>query len=193
MPNDQIEKFYPKSKAEWRKWLSQNHQSTQAVWLIYFKMSSNTPSITWSEAVDEALCFGWIDSTKKTIDDKSYMQYFSKRKSNSTWSAVNKAKVDQLIQQKQMTKAGLESIERAKQNGTWSLMDHVEQLLIPEDLSNSLNKQKQNMEFFQSQSKSTQKILLYWVASAKRAETRAKRISSIVESAAQKKKPPQFM
>jgi len=149
-----------------------NHQLKQSVWLVYYRVSTKIPSLSWSEAVDEALCFGWIDSTKKTIDEERYMQYFSRRKPNSTWSKVNKDKVANLLQNNLITKAGFDSIETAKQNGTWTLMDDVEKLIIPEDLKVALNKTKGSMEFFQSQTKSTKKGMLYWVVIAKRMETR---------------------
>ncbi len=192
MPKKEIETYCPKSRADWRKWLEKNQESKQSVWLVYYRVSTKIASLTWSEAVDEALCFGWIDSTKKTIDKERYMQYFSKRKPTSTWSKVNKEKVKQLLQNKRMTKAGLDSIARAKENGNWSLMDDVEELIVPEDLKMALNEKESAMEFFQSQSKSIKKILLYWVVIAKRMETRKKRIAEIVQSAAEGKKPKQF-
>ena len=192
MDKKEIETYCPKSRAEWRKWLEKNHESKQSVWLIYYRVSTKIASLSWSEAVDEALCFGWIDSTKKTIDKERYMQYFSKRKASSTWSKVNKEKVDQLLQNKLMRKAGLDSIARAKENGNWSLMDDVENLIVPEDLKKALDENARAMEFFQSQSKSIKKILLYWVVVAKRAETRKKRIAEVVQSAAEGKKPRQF-
>lgn len=188
----EIETYCPKSRADWRKWLEKNHQSKQSVWLVYFKSSTKVASVTWSEAVDEALCFGWIDSTKKTIDQESYMQYFSRRKSNSTWSKINKDKVAKLIQNNLMTKAGFDSIETAKQNGTWLLMDDIEKLIIPEDLRIALNKNESSMEFFQSQSKSSKIAMLHWVVTAKRAETREKRIREIAELANKNLKPKQF-
>ena len=125
----EIEIFCPKSRIDWREWLEKNHQSKQSIWLVYFRVSTKIPSLSWSEAVDEVLCFGWIDSTKKTIDKERYMQYFSKRKSSSTWSKVNKEKIDKLTENNLMTKAGFDSIETAKQNGTWALMDDVENLI----------------------------------------------------------------
>lgn len=192
MPKKEIETYCPESRTDWRKWLEKNHQSTQAVWLVYFKSSTNVASVSWSEAVDEALCFGWIDSTKKTIDKERYMQYFSRRKPNSTWSKINKEKVAKLIQNNLMTKAGSDSIETAKQNGTWSLMDDVEKLMIPEDLRMTLNKNKSAMTFFQSQSKSIKKAMLYWVVIAKRSETRKKRIAEIAQLAAKGIRPKQF-
>lgn len=192
MPKKEIETYCPNSRRDWRKWLEKNHQSKQSVWLVYFKSSTNVASVSWSEAVDEALCFGWIDSTKKTIDKERYMQYFSRRKPNSTWSKINKEKVAKLIQNNLMTEAGFESIETAKQNGTWSLMDDVEKLIIPEDLRIALNKNESSMEFFQSQSKSIKKGMLYWVVIAKRIETRKKRIAEIARLAAKGKRPSQF-
>ncbi|GJM35836.1 MAG: hypothetical protein DHS20C18_48370 [Saprospiraceae bacterium] len=192
MSKKEIEKFCPKSQTDWRQWLEKNHQSKQSVWLVYYRFSTKIASISWSEAVDEALCFGWIDSTKKTIDKERYMQYFSKRKPNSTWSKINKEKVATLIQNNLMTKAGFDSIETAKQNGTWLIMDDIEKLIIPEDLSIALNENERSMDFFQSQSKSIKKTMLHWVVMAKRIETRKKRIAEIARSATKGERPKQF-
>ncbi len=192
MHKKDIETFCPKSRRDWRKWLEKNHQSKQAVWLVYYKSSTEIASVSWSEAVDEALCFGWIDSTKKTIDKERYMQYFSRRKPDSTWSKINKEKVAKLIQNDLMTKAGFDGIETAKQNGTWLLMDDVEKLIIPEDLRIALNKNESSMEFFQSQSKSVKKAMLHWVVIAKRIEKRKKRIAEIARLAAKGIRPSQF-
>lgn len=192
MCKKEIETYCPKSRTDWRKWLEKNHQSTQSVWLVYFRLSTKVTSVSWSEAVDEALCFGWIDSTKKSIDKERYMQYFSRRKPNSTWSKINKEKVAKLIQNNLMTKAGFDSIETAKQNERWFIMDDVEKLIIPEDLRIALNKNESSMEFFQSQSKSIKKSMLHWVVTAKRIETRKKRIAEIARLAAKGIRPNQF-
>lgn len=189
MPNKEIETYCPKSQAEWRHWLEKNHQSKQSVWLVYYTKKSNVPSLSWSEAVDEALCFGWIDSTKKTIDDVSFMQFFSKRKPKSNWSKINKEKVQQLINSKRMTKAGYESVETAKQNGYWTILDEVEELIIPNDLKNAFKKHKGSKGYFLSLSKSVRKIILGWIILAKRQETRQKRIDDVVKSATQNRKP----
>tara|TARA_R110002096_G_scaffold300753_1_gene495495 strand:+ start:24 stop:482 length:459 start_codon:yes stop_codon:yes gene_type:complete len=149
-------------------------------------------SLSWSDAVDEALCFGWIDSTKKTIDEERYMQYFSRRKSNSMWSKINKEKVANLIENNLMTKSGFDSIATAKQNGSWTILDAVEALVIPEDLKEELANHKGSMEYFDSLSKSVKKILLHWVCFAKRTETRQKRILEIAENASKNLKPKQF-
>ena len=172
MPKKEIEIYCPKSRTDWRDWLRKNHRMKQSVWLIFYKKATKILTISWSEAVDEALCFGWIDSTKKTIDNERYMQYFSKRKHNSIWSKVNKEKVAKLIQNNRMTKAGFDSIETAKQNGSWTILDKVEALILPEDLKGELANFKGSKEYFDSLSKSDKKILLHWVISAKREETR---------------------
>lgn len=192
MPKKEVETYCPISQTDWREWLATNHQSEQSVWLIYFRVSTKKPSLTWGEAVDEALCFGWIDSTKKTIDEERYMQYFSRRKPSSTWSKINKDKVAKLIQGNLVTKAGFDSIATAKQNGTWSLMDDVENLIIPADLSIALNENEGAMAFFQRQTKSIKKGMLHWVVVAKRVKTREKRIAEIAQSATKGIRPSQF-
>ncbi len=192
MTENEIETYCPGSRAEWRNWLEENHQSKESVWLVYFRISTNVASLTWSEAVDEALCFGWIDSTKKTIDEERFMQYFCRRKPGSTWSKINKEKIAGLIQNNLMTKAGFDAIETAKQNGTWLLMDAVEELMIPEDLRIALNQNGSALDFFQSQPKSIKKTMLHWVVTAKRPETRTKRIAEIVSSAAKEVRPGPF-
>ena len=184
--------YCPKNKEDWRNWLRKNHIKEDSIWLIFYKKASPNHNLSWSEAVDAALCFGWIDSTKKSIDKEQYIQYFCKRKPKSNWSKVNKEKVKSLIEQGLMKKAGFKSIEIAKENGSWSFLDEVEALIVPADLIEEFAKQKGSIEYFDSLRKSAKKILLYWVVSAKRKETRQKRILEIVENASQKMKPKQF-
>lgn len=184
--------FQPKNQKDWRKWLSKNHQAEEAIWLILFKKKSADFNLSWSEAVDEALCFGWIDSTKKTIDEERYQQYFTKRKPKSNWSKVNKQKVDMLIEQGLMEEAGYKSIAIAKENGSWTLLDQVEALEVPDDLMVALKKEHGAYDFFDVLSKSDKKILLYWVISAKRPATKEKRIEEIATNANEGKKPTQF-
>jgi len=184
--------FCPNDRKEWRKWLRLNHKKKDSVWLIFYKKTSPNYNLSWSESVDEALCFGWIDSTKKTIDNASYKQYFSKRKVKSNWSKINKDKIENLIDQGLMEKEGYKSIEIAKENGSWTILDEVEDLVIPEDLQQVLTNHKGSTEYFESLSKSAKKGLLYWVASAKRQETRQKRILEIAENASKNLKPKQF-
>lgn len=192
MQEKDIEIFYPTSQSEWRQWLQQNHLSKQSVWLIQYKKKSNIPTISWSDAVDEALCFGWIDSVKKSIDDEKTMQFFSRRKPKGTWSKINKEKVKRLIDEGLMSKAGLDVIEKAKENGSWTILDEVEELIIPADLEEAFKTRPDAREFFLSLSKSRRKFLLYWIVAAKRQETREKRIMEIVELTGKKQKPKQF-
>nr|MBP6316179.1 YdeI/OmpD-associated family protein [Chitinophagaceae bacterium] len=163
--------------------------SKQAVWLVYYNKKSGIESISWSEAVDQALCFGWIDSKRISIDNNTSHQFFSKRKPKSTWSKINKNKVQALIEKGLMTNAGLACIETAKQNGSWTILDEVEELIIPEDLEIEFRKKPVANEFFTNASKSVKKIILYWLLSAKTIETREKRIRQIIESAEQNLKP----
>lgn len=187
-----LEEYCPNHQQDWRKWLELNHQNKSAVWLILYKKKSPNHNLSWSEAVDEALCFGWIDSTKKSIDDEKYRQYFCKRKPKSNWSKVNKNKVKTLIQQDLMQTAGYKSIEVAKENGSWTILDNVEALVIPADLKEALESDNGAMEYFDGLSKSAKKMLLYWVISAKRTATRQKRVAEIAENASENLKPKQF-
>lgn len=192
MNSADIETFCPASRQEWRLWLKENHSSKQSVWLVLYKKESNKPTISWSEAVDEALCFGWIDSKRKPVNEDKFIQFFSKRKLNGTWSKVNKEKIKQLIDEGLMTKVGFDSIETAKQNGSWKILDEVEELKIPEDLEKELKIKANAMDFFLSLSKSARKAILQWLVFASRQETRQKRITEIAELAGKKQKPKQF-
>lgn len=187
-----VEEIYLKNKKEWRNWLELHHLEKDAIWLIFYKKNSPNFNLSWSESVDESLCFGWIDSTKKKVDSERFKQYFSKRKPKSNWSKVNKNKVKKLIDQGLMREAGFKSIEIAKENGSWTALDSIENLEIPEDLKQGLNGQKDAIEYFEKLSKSAKKMLLYWVLSAKREKTRKRRIVEIVENASKQMKPKPF-
>jgi len=187
-----IKDFCPNCRKDWREWLELNHQNTDAVWLIFYKKKSQKHNLSWSDSVDEALCFGWIDSTKKTINEEQYKQYFSKRKAKSNWSKVNKEKIKTLIKQGLMQDAGHQSIKVAKENGSWTILDEVEALIVPEDLTAEFANYEGAATYFDSLSNSAKKILLYWIMSAKRKETRQKRIIEIAVNASENKKPKQF-
>ena len=186
MESTEIEVFCPASQQEWRQWLEENHCSKQSVWLIYYKKQAQMPSISWSEAVDEALCFGWIDSTAKPIDEHTYRQFFTKRKPKSVWSKVNKDKIERFIKDGLMAEAGYKAIEIAKQNGSWTTLDDVEALIIPEDLALAFQKNSGLKEIFLNLSRSVIKNHLYRLALAKRPETRQQRIKGIIEAISQK-------
>lgn len=189
MQEQELNTFCPTSRQDWRKWLQKNHLSTESVWLICYKKKTNLPTIVWSDAVDEALCFGWIDSKRITLDDEKFKQLFTKRKVGGTWSKINKEKIERLISSKKMSKAGLKTIETAKQNGSWTILDDVEELKIPKDLATAFKANAGSKEYFLSLSKSVKKMMLQWLVLAKRPETRQKRIDEIAESAAKKLRP----
>jgi uncharacterized protein YdeI (YjbR/CyaY-like superfamily) len=178
-----IPTFYAKTRNEWRKWLTKNHLSEKSVWLIIYKKESDTPSVYYSEAVDEALCFGWIDSKPNKRDADSYYQFFAKRNAKSNWSKVNKEKVAKLLEQDLMHSSGLEMIDIAKQNGTWTALDEVENITIPDDLKNLFIKNKTAFEHWEKFSRSSKRGILEWIMNAKKAETRQKRIEETVSLA----------
>lgn len=192
MSTKDIETYCPDSSSAWREWLEKNHESKESIWLVYYRTSACKPTLTWSQAVDQALCFGWIDSTKKTLDNERYMQYFCKRKPKSNWSKVNKEKVTNLLAQGLIKDAGKQSIAIAKENGSWNYLDSVEALELPDDLKEALSNYSGALEYYDSLSNSAKKLLLYWVHSAKRAPTREKRILEVAKSASQGLKPKPF-
>lgn len=186
------ETFCPASRKQWRLWLTKNHGHKQAVWLVYYKKKADTAPMSWSDAVDEALCFGWIDSKRVALDEEKFMQFFSRRKTNSTWSKINKEKIRQLIETGLMTQAGYQSIETARQNGSWTMIDDVEELTVPQDMEQAFKTKPGSKDFFLSLSKSVRKALLQWIVLARRIQTRENRIHEIADRAAQKLKPKQF-
>lgn len=189
MMKQEIDIFYPADTRAWREWLIENHQKKQAVWIVFHKKSSEKKSITWSEAVDVALCFGWIDSKKISVDNETSHQYFSRRKPKSTWSKINKQKIIHLIENGLMHEAGHKSIEIAKENGFWTLLDGVEELIIPEDLEAEFATKPHAKAFYVSLSKSVKKAILQWIVLARQPQVRQKRITEIVECAEQNLKP----
>lgn len=185
--------FHPADRKAWRKWLEKNHATRVSVWVIFTKKTKEgVRHLSWSDAVDEALCFGWIDSRAKTIDEDHYMQFFSRRKPKSIWSKINKEKVDRLIEEGLMSEAGLRSIEVAKRNGSWSSLDDVEALIIPKDLAAAFRKHKGSKAYFEGLSKSVRKMMLHWITFAKLPETRQRRIDELVESAGKGERPKAF-
>jgi uncharacterized protein YdeI (YjbR/CyaY-like superfamily) len=180
--------FYPKNTEEWRIWLEINHASLNEVWVVFYKKGSGHPTISWSESVDQALCFGWIDSKKIAVDEVKAHQYFCKRKTKSSWSRINKEKVERLISQGLMTQAGYKSIEIAKLNGAWTLMDEVDALIIPKDLEVFFEKNHTPKDHYFSLSNSNKKILLQKLVLAKLPNTRKKYMEEFAEISKQSAK-----
>jgi uncharacterized protein YdeI (YjbR/CyaY-like superfamily) len=184
-----IKAFHAKSRKAWRTWLAKNHDKEQAVWLIMYHMSSETKSIYYADAVEEALCFGWIDSTAIKRDAESRYQYFTRRKPKSTWSRVNRERVDRMIAEGLMTPAGQAMIDLAKKSGTWEV-DHD---IMPDDLQAALDKNQKAKEYFKAFPPSSRQIILTWIANAKRPETREKRIMETVTLAAKNERAHHYV
>ncbi|WP_299185383.1 YdeI family protein [uncultured Aquimarina sp.] len=173
--------LYFKNDKEWRGWLHENHTSSEGIYLIFYKVESKQPSMRWEEAVKVALCYGWIDSTVKKIDNEKRRQYFCPRKPKSVWSKVNKTYIIELIKNNLMQDSGLKSISIAKENGSWTALDNVENGIIPEDLQKAFNTNKIAYTNYSNFARSYRKSYLYWLNQAKRQETRDRRILEIIK------------
>jgi uncharacterized protein YdeI (YjbR/CyaY-like superfamily) len=171
-------------RATWRAWLEANHATARGVWLVTWRSRSARPGLEYEAAIEEALCFGWVDSTGGVVDDERSRLYFAPRKPRSPWAASNKARVERLIAAGRMAPAGLAAIERAKANGSWEALDTVERLEVPDDLAAALAARPPAADNFAAFTPSVRKQMLGWVALAVRAETRTRRITQIAEAAA---------
>ena len=186
---DQLDLVYASDRACWRQWLQQNSGNAIGVWLVYYKIKSGKPTVQYSEAVKEALCFGWIDSKVKSLDAESYRQIFTPRKPKSVWSKLNKQYIEELIAEGKMSEAGLEKITVAKQDGSWTSLDLIEAVVIPADLKQALETDDTANSNFAAFNKTTKKNILFWIQTAKRPETRLSRIEKTICAAAQNKNP----
>jgi uncharacterized protein YdeI (YjbR/CyaY-like superfamily) len=186
---EHVRQVYIPDRKAWRRWLSKNHDKESSIWLVYDKVGAKARRLTYDDIVEEALCFGWIDSLARSKDDKQAMLYLSARKKGGTWSALNKKRIPALIENGLMTEHGMRLIEEAKKDGSWAILDAIDRLEVPENLAAALKKRRGAKEGFETFSASTKKQLLYHIQSAKRPETRAKRIAQVVEGAAQRRNP----
>ena len=177
----ELEEHYFKSDAELREWLHNNHQTSKGVYLIFYKVAHENDSMRWEEAVNVALCYGWIDSTVKSLGDGKRRQYFTPRNPKSVWSALNKRYIEELSANGLMHESGKKIIDIGKQNGSWTALDTVENGIIPDDLQAAFNKNIKALENYQSFAPSYRKSYLYWLNQAKREETRQKRIEDIID------------
>lgn len=190
---DTFKEYYAKDRKTWRTWLEKHHSKTPGIWLKYYKKDSGKVRLPYADAVEEALCFGWIDSTTRSGSKDYYLQLFMPRKEKSVWSKPNKERVKKLIAAGQMTEAGLEKINAAKANGMWNKLDEVDSMTIPPDLAKAFTKSKKAKKYFDTLKPSPQKYMLYWLNNAKRTETRDKRIAEIIEALSQGKIPDRFI
>lgn len=178
-----VNTFYAKTRHDWRNWLATNGAEEKSVWLIIYKKSSATISVTYLEAVEEALCFGWIDSKPNKRDQESFYQFFAKRNPKSNWSKINKVSVAKLITSGAMRPEGLHVIEIARKSGAWTALDSVDNLEIPIDLREALIQNANAAANFELFPKSVKKGILEWIQNAVKQETRSRRIDETVSLA----------
>jgi uncharacterized protein YdeI (YjbR/CyaY-like superfamily) len=174
--------LYCENRDKWRRWLSDNGLKERKIWLLFYKKQSGKLSISYEEALDEALCFGWIDSIIKRIDDECYVRQFSRRNEKSNWSPKNKARIEFLIREDRMTEAGYESLRIAKQNGSWDRPDIRPTVpdTMPEEFKNALKKNNRAKQVYNELAPSHQKRYILWIAASKRPDTREKRVKEAV-------------
>ena len=179
----------PTSRKAWRAWLQQHHAASSGVWLVFAKKHSGLPTVSYNDAVEEALCFGWIDGLMHPVDDTFYKQLFTPRKPKSKWAASNKARVEKLMAAGLMTDAGMKLVELAKNTGTWEALTKVDTTTVPADFKRALNAAAGARKAFDAYTPGVKKQCLAYIHDAKRPETRAKRINLIVEAASEGRKP----
>ena len=192
LPAASLEIVYFRSPADLRAWFDQHHQTAQELWVGYYKKNSREPSITWPESVDEALCFGWIDGIRRSVDERRYTIRFTPRRPGSTWSAVNIARVLALKEAGRMHLAGLQAFEARQENksGIYSYEQRRDQL--DEPYVSLLQNNQAAWDFYQAQPASYRKAVNWWVVSAKMEETRRKRLAQLVEDSANSRTIAQF-
>lgn len=186
---EQLPEIYLSNRNDWRDWLAENHAVSQGVWLVYYKKHTGIERIAYDDAVEEALCFGWIDSTVRRLDDQRFCQKFVPRRDRSNWSALNRARGEKLIASGEMTAAGLAKIEAARASGAWdkALEDRVDRP-VPPELKKTLAKDAKAAAAFRRWSPTQRKYLVNWVAGAKKAETRERRAAKAVQMLREGKK-----
>lgn len=177
---EKTELYFTKD-TDWYDWLLKNHNQSDGVYLIFYKVENPEPSMRWEEAVKVALCFGWIDSTVKSLGNGKRRQYFCKRNTKSVWSALNKRYIVELTKANLMQDSGFAIIEIGKQNGSWTALDSVEKGIIPEELQQAFNKNPIAFKNYNNFSPSYRKSYLYWLNQAKREATKKKRIAEIIK------------
>lgn len=177
--------IHPASIAAWRNWLAEHHADTDGVWLATWKRASGKTPLDYGAIVEEALCFGWIDGLVNTLEDGRQAQLLTPRRRGSAWSGSNKERIERLVADGRMTEAGMRVIEAARADGSWSMQDAAEALIEPPELKAALNANREARRQWDAFPKSPRRALIWWVMSAKRAETRERRVRTIVDEAAE--------
>ena len=176
-----MKQIYVKTRKEWRDWLSLHYEKSNGIWLVFYKKQTGKPTLEYDEAVEEALCFGWIDSIIKKIDDEKYVRKLTPRKGDSRWSEANKKRIAKLKKQGLMTEAGITKVKEAESSGLWDKPDRPEvSLEIPGDFESALAKSKKAKSFFDQLAPSYQKHFIGWIGTAKREETRKRRVKESI-------------
>jgi len=185
------ETLYVTNRQDWRAWLKKSHQTEKQIWLIYYKKHTGKPRIPYDDAVEEALCFGWIDSTVRRIDDERYAQKFTPRSNKSDWSELNIKRAEKMMREGRMTKAGLAKFDETKKNikKEKKVKPAKKRLVIPPDLKKALSTNKKSWENFNNFAPSYKRLYIGWITDAKKQETREKRIRQTVKWSTQNKKP----
>lgn len=185
--------FYAASAQAWRQYLEQHHNELKNTWLIIFKKDSGTPSLTYEEARDEALCFGWVDSKPNKRDADSYYLFFARRNPKSNWSKVNKERIAELEAAGKIAPAGVAMVEDAKRRGTWDALNDVENLIVPADMEAEFKRIGGDArKYWDNFPPSTRRSILEWIFNGKRADTRAKRIAETVDMASRNERANQY-
>ena len=175
-------RVHARTAAEWRRWLRDNHDKAQGVWLVAYKAATGKARLSYEDSIPDALCYGWIDSLNKPLDDERTALLFTPRKPGSGWSRTNKVRIERLLKEGRMEAAGLAKIAAAKRDGSWILLDSVEALEVPNDLRKALG--AAGVRTFEALTPGRRKEHLRALVTAKRPETRAKRIALIVRTMA---------
>jgi uncharacterized protein YdeI (YjbR/CyaY-like superfamily) len=179
------ERFQPDTLADWREWLAANHARPAGVWLVTWKAGAPGRTITYEESVEQALCFGWVDSQAKGLDAERTMLWFAPRRARSGWARTNKQRIERLTAAGLMAPAGRAVIDAAKADGSWTLLDDVEDLVVPADLAAAFAAHPGARENWDAFPRSPRRAMLVWLVEAKKPQTRAKRVAEIAERAAQ--------
>lgn len=182
----------PDDRAGWRAWLEANHATARSAWLVIYRAGSGKHNLDYEAAVEEALCFGWVDSRGGKLDDERTKLYFAPRNPRSGWAGYNKERIERLMRAGRMAPAGLAAVETAKRNGTWTVLDGASRLEVPDDLAAELAKHDGARAAWDAFPKSARRAALEQVALARRPETRAKRIRTLVDQARRNEKPGQW-
>jgi uncharacterized protein YdeI (YjbR/CyaY-like superfamily) len=186
------ERVQPETAEAWGRWLEQNHEREGGVWLVSWKKHTGKADLSYDDAVTEALRFGWIDSKGSALDDNRSMLWFSPRRKGSAWSGPNKSRVARLVREDRMAPAGIRSIETAKADGSWSRLDEVEKLIVPDDLAAAFAEHVGSREQWDGFPPSARRAILEWIAQAKREPTRAKRVEETARLAAKGERANQW-